>query len=367
MKNYLLIPFGVCLMCFHSSNSQESFKKKYRIKKQLNFSSWKYKITDDSVIVNTWERKTTPNFLEKDNWINYKKAIDLDYLKTRYSDEIKKDPKYFSGEEFEEEFKKRTKAVNKIDSLVKLVANNLKYSIELDDIGGNKFTITEKEAKNKEELSKIIGYNDKIKPDFYSGQKDFVYKGNILFEKDKIYVNLWNFEKSKYSDDKKVLYYTLTDGQTAKLKFWEWTASALTIPLKYRLKDEKDKVNEVFTTAFNAGLFYGHTYGKTKFNYREKIGNRTITKKYSAGLFLGTAAETLNKSNTDTLVSKISGSETRTIGLLSTGLGFIHSRNNLALGVFIGWDIGAGEISNSWYYDERMWIGIGIGYDIFKL
>jgi hypothetical protein len=110
----------------------------------------------------------------------------------------------------------------------------------------------------------------------------------------------------------------------------------------------------------------GRSWGRTRFNHRLKVGNTTVNNKHSLGGIVGAGAENLSLTNTDGTKTEeeING---RTIGFLTFGGGYVFSSNKFAFGVFTGIDWGVGEISNSWDYDSRLWIGIGVGYDIFKL
>ena len=206
--------------------------------------------------------------------------------------------------------------------------------------------------------------------------------GNLLFEKNKLYVNPWNFINSSIKDDENELYFDLKDGQTAKFKFREFTISTFTLPLKYRFKDDsviiesinemmeteikEIKIPETFTGGINISVFGGYSWGKTKFNHRKKIGNKSVTKKHTLGLLMGTGVEKLTSKNTDGSEDAPNSTEEFTIGLFSTGAGYVYSRNKIAVGFFYGYDFGVGSISNTWNYDNRPWLGFGLGYDIFK-
>lgn len=296
-----------------------------------------------------WEKNNVK--LQKDKYVNL------------YEFKSKLDPI-----ENEETLKVVNKEVKRVEGLIDKVNNNLIYSAELIDTSGTKFTITSKQA-DKLKLQSIIGYNQKTVPDFYDNDNEFIYYGNVLFEKEKLYVNIWNFPNNinNFKDDKKALYYKLSDGQTASLKFWEYTATGLTIPFKYRPKDgDNPAIENVFSTSFNAGLFFGASFGFTRFNHRKKIGNLSNTHKFSLGVFINAASEELTENNTSG-ATELVGGKSQTVGLFSRGLGLVYSRNKLSLGVFMGWDKGVGTLSKKWDYDGLLWLGAGIGYDIFKL
>lgn len=99
-----------------------------------------------------------------------------------------------------------------------------------------------------------------------------------------------------------------------------------------------------------------------------------VTNKFSAGVFLGATSETLTSDNINLWQLKEEDigkapkdSETQTIGLFSRGFGVVFSRDKLAIGAFMGWVTGFGSLSKAWHYENLLWIGAGVGYDLFKL
>ena len=281
-----------------------------------------------------------------------------------------------------------------IDLKLKLLSDGLSEYLKFADSKGNEVVVTKEiidDASKLKILKETIGMKVPVVPDFIEngGYKEF--KGNVLFEKDKLYVNIWNYitknkvdtdniPKNKvtgqpFEDDKKENYYKLIDGQTVKLKFCERTLTSLTIPLKYRFGNEEElssngmpitnTIDETFSTDFNLAFFYGWSTGNTRFNRRVKVKNKTITNKHSFGFIVGTGAEKLSLANTDG--TKIEADiKDKMIGFLTLGGGYVRTLNKFGFGVFAGWDIGVGEISKTWDYDKRLWVGVGIGYDLFK-
>ncbi|MFS4469137.1 hypothetical protein [Maribacter sp. 2210JD10-5] len=395
MKNSLALLILISLFSHTNSFSQVVFKKRYTIKNKLDFYYWEYKkekensgISDDETelcclkkipdikkkedkttkILNHWERKHEEKKLLKDNYVNvydYLDGLSKNCESYKKLDATAQEKLNNIIERNQAELSNVRNAIKTVEDLIKQVKEGYKYSAELVDSEGKKFTVTSKEA-DLSKLKKILGYNVKMVPDFFKKNENFTYRGNVLFEKEKLYVNIWNFPKSTYKDDETDLYYTLRDGQTAKLNFKEFTTTALTIPFKYRPEHSGNvEVKSFFSTTFNAGLFMGATTGRTKFHYRKKVGNKTVEEKLSLGVFLGAASETLTANNV--FNNALTDSKTQTIGLFSRGLGIIYSRDKISAGFFMGWDKGLGSLSSNWHYDNRLWLGIGVGYDIFKL
>lgn len=310
----------------------------------------------------------------------------------------------------------------KIDAKFNLVAKGVIPSIELKDCKGNVYLI-DKSNVNNPATKKLIGTKEILRAGTFENSTKNIktYKAGLLFKEDKLYVNLWPF-KEKSSDNEKdeqvqlgikktvvviqdnnkddnekvlsddnnlnetrdtreVLFYKIPDDHTAKLKFTEITLTAITVPLKYRFKtdraaiDASDEENpmqisiesEEFSTSVNVAFFGGYTWGNTKFTHRKEIGNRTFTSKNTLGVFIGSSALELKAANSDITIGQPEGDREGTFGTISFGIGYIKSWNKISIGLFGGIDKGVGRVADVWIYDGKPWLGIGIGYDLFKL
>nr|WP_321223404.1 hypothetical protein [uncultured Psychroserpens sp.] len=151
------------------------------------------------------------------------------------------------------------------------------------------------------------------------------------------------------------------------LPFTEFTVSSVTIPLKYRFKDKSNDIGEEFTTAINLNFLLGFSYGNSSFMYRDKVGNKSNTWKLSGGVILGASTVELNNSNTSNAEIPIESGNTINQGLFSFGFGATYSFNKLNFGVFYGWDYSLGDASKKWNYNKQPWLGIGVGYSLFKI
>jgi len=193
-------------------------------------------------------------------------------------------------------------------------------------------------------------------------------RGYVKFDGNKLYVNpyLKKDEKDKFSE-REIYYYKLKNRQTIKLNFTEWTLSALTIPIKYRLKNDDKGISEEFNTSFNVNIFVGRTFfGKTSFFHRNKVGNISNTLKWTGGLFFGSSTIKLNNSNTSNATNPIPVGIEYTEGIVSLGIGLTFAYNKINLGAFYGWDYSIGENSDKWNYNNNPWVGIAIGYSLFN-
>lgn len=160
-------------------------------------------------------------------------------------------------------------------------------------------------------------------------------------------------------------YYKLKNRQTVTLRFQEIAVSALVIPIKYRFKG-RNGLQEDFSTAFNANLFGGYSWGWSNFFHQEKVGNKTNTHKLTVGALFGASTVVLNQSNTSLDPAALGENETITKGVASFGLGATYAFNKINVGIFGGKDYAIGDSSSKWNYNKEPWIGLAIGYSLFN-
>ena len=365
------IIFFFILITF-SCHGQEIFKNRYRVK---NFIDFQIDNINQYEYLDVLKNNIDVVFLSKEEFKEYK------YLPKNYRDSIDLKLKFITlGMLKSAEFFHKDQYKIKIDKAMATANPNINQSLGMTAVV-RASTFDECDSKGNCQPSES---NEKT------------YEAWVLFEKDRLFVNLWPFKRERLKagksekstiqyqplddikDDKTVLFYELKDDQTVKLKFKEWYMSAITIPIKYRFDGTFDGVDddgnamerefdEEFTSSFNIALFGGHTWGRTNFQHRKKVGNRTFTYKNSLGAFLGSSVQQINEKNTDDSSGAPTGEEERSIGLISMGIGFVKSWNKIAIGVFSGIDVGVGDDANSWVHNGRPWIGIGFGYDLFKI
>lgn len=374
MRNLYLVAFCCfTLNCF----GQETYYKRYGIKNFIDF-------LEDNVDSYNYNNLSD---IQKSKVIFLSKEVCLPFSK------LEKDEK------------------EPLQKKLDLVRNNLLPKVLFTDCSGNSIEINSSNINNQKVIDLIstkVIRRAKIYDKQKTNTKDNTYDGGLLFKDDRLYVNFWPFLPSKKKDEKKKkekstvellndakkknklnkdnesreeLFYKIPDDHTAIFHFTEYTVTAITIPLKYRFKTNRDALDssnpdnvveidissEEFSTSINLALFGGFTWGKTKFTHRKKIGNRTNTKKNTIGLFLGSSAVELKSTNTNITLAQPQGDREGTFGTISFGLGYVKSWNKISIGLFVGVDKGVGRVSEAWVYDGKPWLGIGIGYDLFKL
>ena len=167
-------------------------------------------------------------------------------------------------------------------------------------------------------------------------------------------------EKGNFSAQKETNYFKLTNaefaGVTKKLDE-KWTFGTVILPLKLRFGDTDSKGNNLryfdFTSEVNVGLSVARRFTR---------GNTRIIDTYGfLSLNLSSipvdSANTHGFQKTKTNASAISPTIGMVINFKNSGLQLIGT---------IGMDFMAGELGRKWTYRNQPWIGIGVGFSIFK-
>lgn len=250
------------------------------------------------------------------------------------------------------------------DSIRKLYPLGSKMEIELEEIYLGK----------KRKIIKEILVSEAFYEQQFILKKEKATKtgisGLIKFEKNKLTINpdlLQNGDGS-FTGHGNSYFYELKNRQTLSLPFTEWTINAITIPIKYRFKDESANVAEEFSTSFNANLFLGYTFsGSTYFAHRRDVGNKSNFYKWTFGAMVGFSTVSLNANNTSAATTPLAAGTEIVKGLGSLGLGLTYSFNKINFGAFVGWDYALGEDANKWNYNKEPWLGFALGYSLFQL
>ena len=136
---------------------------------------------------------------------------------------------------------------------------------------------------------------------------------------------------------------------------------ALTIPLKIRpaLNDSYPSQAE---TSFNVGAAFGWKFTHNVYDSRKNIfGQNTNRYSISPGIFLGTGATDLKKTNTDPSIAI-----ERKAAIITTGGFVMVGFNSINFGYAFGGDFATGTGSKDWLYQGKMWHGIIFAIDIIK-
>lgn len=244
-------------------------------------------------------------------------------------------------------------------------STNNKVPIILEEESGEKEEILYTyDGKNATKKSK---YFVKIDSAFSFKQinPNFKYKSIIVDleqKDDKLILNTKDdvaFDFKKYNNGvERRLYIDITDG--IKITKTSWKASAITVPIKAYLTSQSDSLAN-FTNNIETDFNVAITYGKSWEKYLYKNGKEPqLTNTQNAFIFAGLNKLELNKKNTD---GKNDGDN---ILSFSTGFGYQYGYGKLGLSLLLGIDLPVSSIGQNWVFKYQPWLGIGIGYSIFK-
>ncbi|QHI39071.1 hypothetical protein IMCC3317_44720 [Kordia antarctica] len=157
---------------------------------------------------------------------------------------------------------------------------------------------------------------------------------------------------------KRRLYIDITEG--VKITRTSWKVSAITVPLKAYLTSQSDSLTS-FTNNLETDVNVAVTFGKSweKFSYK-KGREPKLTNNQNAYVFAGLNKLSLTKKNTD---GKNDGDNILSI---SSGIGYQYGYGKLGLSLLLGIDLPVSSIGQNWVFKYQPWLGIGIGYSIFK-
>jgi hypothetical protein len=205
-------------------------------------------------------------------------------------------------------------------------------------------------------------------------------KANIKQSNDTLYINYWlNKEYNEICDkksdtfnecicnpprDPNTYFILLKDRQYASFRHTRFEFGALTIPFKARWQSKKNNqsIPADFSIDFNASMYFGWAFGKTKFYYYKNHDKQPTSRMFSFGFFTGFSQVKLDSTNTYTDIAPVL--KEKNVPALSLGMALMANIRSFSFGVFPGWDIVFGPTGSKWNYNGRPYLGFGIGYKI---
>jgi len=127
----------------------------------------------------------------------------------------------------------------------------------------------------------------------------------------------------------------------------QFLISAITIPFKYRFKAEGHS-SSIFNGDVNIGTYIG---------LRKVYINNTLG--INIGGVLGVSSLPMNASNNDSITDKSTQSVT---GLNYGGALVLDWQKKFQIGVVLGWDHAVGDLSKTYIYQDRMWVGFSLNF-----
>ncbi|WP_157262209.1 hypothetical protein [Pedobacter sp. PACM 27299] len=139
------------------------------------------------------------------------------------------------------------------------------------------------------------------------------------------------------------------------------------IPIKYRLSRERGaiKVKDEFTTDLNLGVYGAYRFRKYGVRYLTGETLKEVPSvSFSIAGFINLGTVTLDSLSTTLGTAPLKGEEEETIGVFSSGLGTMLSLGDLQVGLYSGIDFGFGQNAKNWNYNNRLWLGFGVTYNV---
>jgi len=199
-------------------------------------------------------------------------------------------------------------------------------------------------------------------------------KANIKQDKEKLSIEFWGLVKAKdpadgyneyvNSQDKIDQFYLKIDQRkilsdvTRYLSIpWNaWEVGVTTVPFKYHYGSKDAGIPNDASVNINAGVYFGKKWGRTRF-YISKDPTNSFAVTFAG--FISPTVIAISGDNTSPKATVKSNE----IGL-SPGLALLVSKQDFNIGILGGWDLGLSDASKAWYYNNKFWIGFGIGYKL---
>jgi hypothetical protein len=366
MKTTLLTIFSIFLTSFVFSQTYETKNKVYIpkglvIQKTETSKNCEEKITKNSIIKSEQTKtKDGKNYtitklatLSKDSLLKFDKKQTLKITDFSGWVNIKEDEKDKSKLNINPWLSRE----QKIDSST--IIKRINKSI---DCAGNYISIVKMDTLKKDEVYRYSRVEKKdtisIKSDWFSKSKNIIeiYNSNAKIE----YYLINKFDQN--AD----YYLKLNNRSFVSLKKQSVVFGPVTIPFKYRFSHAKNEVNieSEFSADFNAGIFVGKNWGRYRVRYESKELKKLSNLSLTVGPFLSLSTTNLDSESSSGAKSPLREDESKTIASISPGIGIMTSIYNFNFGFFGGFDLGFGNSAKKWNFNNRPWIGFGIGYNI---
>lgn len=254
---------------------------------------------------------------------------------------------------------------------VKEITRTLKCPADPDNVVASDYTETEKTRTTQDRQDRYLvrveadQYQQWRNPDKDTTVPDWFTHTDLIIEVYMADGNIGYALVDKY--DRDVIYELEIKNRVVHTTIERGIAfSPLTLPLKLRYGFTKNgvEVDDQFLADANLGAYFGVKV--IRLSSRKEQGKFLKLPETSLrfGPFLSLAAVSLDKTNTTVGKTPITGDETKSIGTLSYGAGLIINIKSLNVGIFQGWESGFGASAKNWNYNNKPFLGIGLGYKL---
>lgn len=179
----------------------------------------------------------------------------------------------------------------------------------------------------------------------------------------KIYLNPVYF--TNHFDDKlnSIGYIVIPVNEKATFTHTYSRWSAITIPFSIR-PAINGKLRSQVTSEFKIGTAFSLNHDWLIYRNR-RMEMKKSTYGFSAGLGFGLGRVELNNDSTSLSNANYTSEEEGLIFFITPGVG-LNVRGFKVLG-FLGWDVGLTKNTNDWNYNQKPYLGVGIGFDFWTL
>ena len=275
----------------------------------------------------------------------------------KYLEEIKMLNTYKDSLEFLKYSNKRKifKEVTSDNVNLKIDETRKRYEKKIKEL-----TLSINAKKCPERFDKIEG-----RFSFDKGYLKFTPRKFLVFDTSGTKINtvvsyLNGYHRTNSNEKKESLGLKLNPSSLTLIQHESYSFGALTLPLKIYLGSNSDSIpdgtNNIVTN-LNFSLFVGRNWGNHGFNSKGEV----VSKRYHSINFLAGASKlALSKTNTDGLVKEAE------VLSINTGLAYSFLINKFNIFVGIGVDIPMSSVADDWIFKGQPWLGIGLGYSVFK-
>lgn len=228
---------------------------------------------------------------------------------------------------------------------------------------------------------KILDYEKKAKQwtkflDDYAGDESTKVKlkamyttfASVKVDEDKLiiyplkYTAKTNNDLNTFFKDYK-LYIEMENGKPVSIKFSNYHFGIVTIPFKLYLGNNDDKKGNNFVTEGNIMGYFGHRWGSTKYlKLPNKKEVEVYKHAYSVNYLLGFSKIAMDEKNTYGSGTLFEGD----VASLTTGFSMAMHYKKFSGMIACGLDFPF-DYQNQWVFTHKPWIGLGFGFELFKL
>lgn len=159
------------------------------------------------------------------------------------------------------------------------------------------------------------------------------------------------------------IYIDLEDRKPVKIKFRNYHFGIVTIPFKLYFSSNNSKAGNNFVTDANLMMYFGHRWGSTKYlKLPHKKEVDTYRHAYSINALAGISKISMDAKNSYGTEPLFEGDVASLTTGVSISMHYKKFSGMLAFGMDFPFDY-----QNQWNFTHKPWVGLGFGFELFKL